>query len=107
MTSFDPNQRLFVEVEEKLTGNMWRGDFQSKYIEDITLKTGVPKKFKEFVRLMTAAFKCENDMIYIDLLTYQDLEALKNKKANTSTMSSSAATNNKKRYFILTETISG
>jgi hypothetical protein len=46
MTTFDPsNQRLFIEVEEKLTGELWRGDYQSKYIEEITAKTGVPKKF--------------------------------------------------------------
>jgi len=32
-------------VEEKLTGELWRGDYPSKYVEEITAKTGAPKKF--------------------------------------------------------------
>ena len=37
MATFDPtNVKLCIEVEEKLTGNLWRGEFQAKYIEEIT-----------------------------------------------------------------------
>ena len=58
VTTFDSsNQRLFIEVEEKLTGELWRGDYQSKYIEEITAKTGVPKKFMQFVKMIVTAFK--------------------------------------------------
>ena len=75
VTTFDPsNARLCVEVEEKLSGNLWRGEFQAKYIEDITAKTGCPKKFNVFVKMMVSALKCENEQVYIDLLTYSDLE---------------------------------
>lgn len=69
--------RLFIEVEEKLTGSIWRGDFQSKYIEDITQKAGNPKKFSIFLKMLNSAFKCETEQVYIDLLTFQDLENLK------------------------------
>ena len=72
MTTFDSsNQRLFIEVEEKLSGELWRGDFQSKYIEEITTKTGAPKKFVVFVRMLVTAMKSnEGDPVFIDLLTY-------------------------------------
>lgn len=58
---------------------MWRGDFQSKYIEDITAKTGCHKKFNVFVKMMLSALKCESEQVFIDLLTYNDLESLKKK----------------------------
>jgi len=82
VTTFDSsNQRLFIEVEEKLTGELWRGDYQSKYIEEITAKTGVPKKFIQFVKMIVTAFKGQNfDQCSIDLLTYADLEELKSKR---------------------------
>lgn len=77
------NQRLYVEVEEKLTGSLWKGDFQAKYIEDITTKTGVPKKFNVFVKMLIQALKSGNDQVCIDLLTYADLEALKSKRSGS------------------------
>lgn len=80
VTTFDPNLRLFIEVEEKLSGNLWRGDFQQKYVEDIAQKAGCPKKFNVFLKMLNSAFKCETEQVYIDLLTFQDLENLKNKK---------------------------
>ena len=49
---------------------MWKGDFQQKYIEDITSKTGCYKKFSVFVKMMMSALKSETDTVYIDLLTY-------------------------------------
>ena len=82
VTTFDnANQRLFLEIEEKLTGELWRGDFPMKYIEEITAKTGNAKKFVIFVRMLMTALKGENPKsVYIDLLTYPDLEALKNQR---------------------------
>ena len=104
VTTFDPsNQRLHLEVEEKLSGDMWRGDFQQKYIEDITNKTGCFKKFPVFVKMLLSALKCETESVYIDLLTFQDLEQLKAKKNTSQTSNNSNSNpNNKKRYVILT-----
>lgn len=86
VTHFEPsNQRLFLEVEDKLTGDLWRGDFPSKYIEDVTAKTGAPKKFNDFVRVALRSLKAqEGDSVYIDILTYADLEQLKSKKTGRS-----------------------
>ncbi len=61
---------------------MWRGEFPARYIEEITAKTGVPKKFSEFVRMVLRTMKAqEGDSVYIDLLTYADLEQLKSKRS--------------------------
>lgn len=100
VTTFSPNQRLCIDVEEKLSGNIWRGDFQSKYIEDITQKTGCYKKFGVFINMLISALKCETESVYIDLLTYADLEMLKSKKTTQNT--SQSQQNNSKRYVILT-----
>jgi len=80
---------LQIRIEEKITGNMWKGEFSTKYVEDITQKAGSFKKFPVFVKMMCTALKQENESVYIDILTPQDLENLKTKKAagNTSTLS--------------------
>jgi len=53
MSSYDTSQnRLVVDIEDKLTGDIWRGDFQAKYIEEITNKTGCFKKFSVFVKMI-------------------------------------------------------
>ena len=97
---FDPqNQRLYVEAEEKLTGDLWKGDFQAKYIEDITTKTGVPKKFGVFAKMLVQALRGGSDQVCVDLLTYADLEALKNQRGSAS---QAPVTNSSKRYLILT-----
>jgi coiled-coil domain-containing protein 61 len=107
VTTFEPsNQRLFIEVEEKLTGELWRGEFPARYIEDITTKTGVPKKFPEFIRMVLRSLKGqEGDSVYIDLLTYADLEQLKSKRSGSQANSAASQNpaNSKKRYIILTE----
>jgi len=53
MSSYDTSQnRLVVDIEDKLTGDIWRGDFQAKYIEENTNKTGCFKKFSVFVKMI-------------------------------------------------------
>jgi coiled-coil domain-containing protein 61 len=44
-------------VEEKLSGNIWRGDYTLKYIEEITKKTGTFKKFSVFVKMLLSVLK--------------------------------------------------
>ena len=45
VSTFSDDFRMVLDVEEKWTGNIWRGDFKSQYIEEITAKAGKPKKF--------------------------------------------------------------
>ncbi len=78
-------------------------------IEDITAKTGNYKRFPVFIKMLLSALKQASDSVFVDLLTYADLEALKARKAAAAT--GAAATKptanpllppNNKRYLILT-----
>ena len=70
MSSFDPHCRMIIDCESKYEGVIWRGDYQQKYIEDITSKAGNPKKFSMFIKMLLAAFnKEQGDEVVIDLLT--------------------------------------
>lgn len=40
---------LSIEVEQKIDGRRWRGDFTARYIEDITQRAGNVKSFSNFV----------------------------------------------------------
>lgn len=48
-------------------------------IEEITHKTGNLKKFSVFVKMLRSAILQESDSVFVDLLTYQDFEMLKNR----------------------------
>ena len=70
MSSFDPQSRMIIDVESKMQGLIWRGDYKQKYIEEITNKAGNFKKFNIFVKMLIAALKREQpDEVVIDLLT--------------------------------------
>jgi hypothetical protein len=49
-------------------------------IEEITHKAGNFKKFDTFVMMLSSAFARESDTVYVDLLTYNDLEMMKARK---------------------------
>ncbi|GLI61493.1 hypothetical protein VaNZ11_003821 [Volvox africanus] len=96
------SETLCLEVEQKSDCSRWRGDFTSRYIEDITAKTGNFKKFPVFVKMLLSALKQASDSVFVDLLTYQDLEVLKSRKAGTQAAPQRANPPNNKRYLIMT-----
>jgi len=53
--------RLIIDVENKMSGDIWRGDFQAKYVEEITNKSGLYKKFAVFVKMILSALKAQGD----------------------------------------------
>ena len=79
-------------------------------IEEITLKAGNFKKFGVFAKMLRSALNKESESLYIDLLTYSDLESLKAKKlgtasnSNTSVSTLHSSSTQLKRYVILTYT---
>jgi len=113
---------LVISAEEKETGDRWRGQvsdrgpsrdrpttpdcgcpqFSSRYIEEITHKTGNHKKFSIFVQMLMSSLTAESDSVFIDLLTYADLELLKSRKMGKPGPASSASKSNNKRYLIMT-----
>ncbi len=65
---------LLTQVIRSLSSPFFFAD-----IEEITRKTGNFKTFTVFVKMLRSAILQESDSVFVDLLTYQDLEMLKNK----------------------------
>ena len=71
-------------------------------VEEITHKTGHFQKFPDFVDMLRVALRSgERADIFLDILTYSDLLALKSKRKGSESSSNNASSNNK-RYMILT-----
>ena len=85
LSAFDPESNLVIDVESKLQGLIWRGEYKQRYVEEITNKAGNFKKFSVFVKMLIAALKRQQaDEVIIDLLTQQDLAVIKARKQNPS-----------------------
>ncbi|KAK7922665.1 hypothetical protein WMY93_009567 [Mugilogobius chulae] len=102
------NGLLIVEISDSSTADQWRGEFDPAYIEDLTRKTGNFKQFPIFCSMLESAVKRSSDSVTLDLLTYADLELLRNRKAGMvnrprATQQPSALT--AKRYLILIYTV--
>jgi coiled-coil domain-containing protein 61 len=112
-----------VEIEQVDANERWSGEFTSQCgllhiqfilrrliivltdidIEEITHKAGSYKKYPTFVKMLCSAFSRESESVFVDLLTYNDLELLKARKLGTAPPHSNANTaSSKKRYIILT-----
>uniref|UniRef100_A0A8D0AS10 Centrosomal protein CCDC61 n=1 Tax=Sander lucioperca TaxID=283035 RepID=A0A8D0AS10_SANLU len=99
---------LIVEISDSVTADQWRGDFDPAYIEDLTRKTGNFKQFPIFCSMLESAVRKMSDSVTLDLLTYADLELLRNRKAGVVSrprghQQSSVLT--AKRYLILIYTV--
>lgn len=100
---------LTLDIEQEGTNDKWSADFTSQCksqslhsrspsfpthsltdvilitdVEEITHKAGNFKKFETFVMMLTSAFSRESDAVYVDLLTYNDLEIMKARKVGSS-----------------------
>ncbi|KAM3147762.1 hypothetical protein pb186bvf_000090 [Paramecium bursaria] len=95
---------LSIELEAKYDAKFWKNTYTSDYIEEITKKTGNPRKFQIFLNMLQSAITKQNDNVFYEVLTFQDLENLKSQKLSESGQSyksSSSNTKNNKRYLIL------
>ena len=70
MTITSDSDRMAIEAEESRTGRRWRGDYTSKYLEDVTTKTGNFKKFTVFVKMLLNSLENASESVFCDLLTY-------------------------------------
>ncbi|XP_077597570.1 centrosomal protein CCDC61 [Stigmatopora nigra] len=99
---------LLVEISDSKTADQWKEEFDPPYIEDLTRKTGNFKQFPIFCSMLESAVRKTSDSVTLDLLTYADLELLRNRKAGVvgrprGHAQSSALT--AKRYLILIYTV--
>ncbi|XP_066056771.1 centrosomal protein CCDC61 isoform X4 [Chamaea fasciata] len=94
---------LRVEVEAHGTADLWRGEFDATFIEDLTRKTGNFKQFGIFCSMLESALTQSSDSVSLELLTYTDLETLHSRKmgAVTRPPPSTSSPLNTKRYLIL------
>ncbi|XP_072464149.1 centrosomal protein CCDC61 isoform X2 [Notamacropus eugenii] len=94
---------LELEVEDRMTTDQWRGEFDAAFIEDLTHKTGNFKQFSIFCSMLESALMQSSESVTLDLLTYTDLEALRNRKVGPRPGPSAprSAQLNSKRYLIL------
>lgn len=72
---------LTVEISDVMTADQWKGEFDPAYIEDLTRKTGNFKQFPIFCSMLESAVSKRSESVALDLLTYADLELLRNRKA--------------------------
>ncbi|GAB1291627.1 Centrosomal protein CCDC61 [Apodemus speciosus] len=96
-------QVLELEVEDQLTADQWRGEFDANFIEDLTHKTGNFKQFSIFCNMLESALTQSSESVTLDLLTYTDLESLRSRKlgGRPGAMAPRSAQLNSKRYLIL------
>ena len=93
---------LVLEIEKDT--NYWKGNFESNYIEDMTLKAGSSKSFQVFLKMLQSALTNDSNSVKLDILGFSDLEQMRNKQLNSSNNTSS--TNNdfvkqNKKYLIV------
>jgi hypothetical protein len=102
-------ERLDITLEERFDVNMWKGEYTSKYIEEICRKTGKERSFPVFMQLLLTAISSNqkgSSNLFIDLLGFQDLQLLKAKRSqqDEGRMQLTKAQSSK-RYLILTHLV--
>ncbi|XP_051532885.1 centrosomal protein CCDC61-like isoform X1 [Myxocyprinus asiaticus] len=101
-------QLLMVEISDVVTADQWRGEFDPAYIEDLTRKTGNFKQFPVFCSMLESAVNKSSESVTLDLLTYSDLELLRNRKAGVvgrPRIQPQSPALSAKRYLILIYTV--
>ena len=79
----------------------WRATFTAKFVEEITHRTGNFKSFSVFVKMLSSAFDSDSSAVNLDLLTSEDLEALR-QASGVSSLGVRSDSTKSKRYLILT-----
>ncbi|NXU94771.1 CCD61 protein, partial [Xiphorhynchus elegans] len=94
---------LRVEVEAHCTADLWRGEFDAAFIEDLTRKTGNFKQFGIFCSMLESALMQSSESVSLELLTYADLETLRSRKVGAVAWPprSTSSPLSTKRYLIL------
>jgi hypothetical protein len=89
-STLTPEPTLFVDLEELSSSATWHGEFSASYVENITRKTGSFKRFDVLVKMLVGALQARTETVFLDLLTYADLEALRVRKAGGGSATASA-----------------
>ncbi|KAF4659323.1 Coiled-coil domain-containing protein 61 [Perkinsus olseni] len=105
---------LTASCEERFEGTRWTSTFSSRFIEEITHRTGNFKSFAVFVQMLFDALLDtdqqeavqDNTTVTVDILTGRDLELLRHRNGGgvppSQLTSRSLPDSEAKRYLILT-----
>ncbi|CAG7728178.1 unnamed protein product [Allacma fusca] len=77
-----------LSLSDKITAEEWSGQFDLTYIENLTQRTGNYKPFDTFVAMIKCAVLKKSDSVTLELMSYEDLVALRNQKKKSGTASS-------------------
>lgn len=98
-----PNARQVCEYIIFYSGICrWRASFTAKFIEEITHRTGNFKPFSVFVKMLSSAFEGDSGSVSLDILTSEDLEALRQSSGLGAGPRTNQTGPSSKRYLILT-----
>jgi coiled-coil domain-containing protein 61 len=103
---------LKINLETANESNYWNGEYDARYLEEITTKIGSYKSFHVILKMLMSALAKESETVMVELLSFRDLEAMRMKRSmnnsNTSLMSESVSNNlldpvkMNKKYLIIT-----
>ncbi|XP_047133084.1 centrosomal protein CCDC61 isoform X1 [Hydra vulgaris] len=101
------SQLLVIHVDDCLTLDRWIGKYDASYIEELTHKTGNFKQFSIFCNMLESALSQNTDVVSLDLLTFDDLNALREQKIGSKVYhkKTNSGENKYKRYLIMTYTV--
>lgn len=112
MTVDKDGNSFTIEVQDSLTVDHWGGTFDVEYIEGLTHKTGNFKQFSIFANMLKTAILQKSDSVTLDLLTYSDLELLRQRRSGTNGMTPTVMAKpicpsnlKSRRYLILIYTV--
>jgi coiled-coil domain-containing protein 61 len=75
---------LRIDLENQNECQYWRTECDAKKLEEISVKLKSYKPYHVILKMITSALGKETDAVIVELLSYQDLEALKMKRSNNS-----------------------
>lgn len=66
-------QECKIQVQDNKCVKIWKNEFSSSYIEEITAKTGRKKSYLEFLRMFMKGVLGSDSSIFLDLLGLNEL----------------------------------
>ncbi|KAA0191437.1 hypothetical protein FBUS_06614 [Fasciolopsis buskii] len=103
-TFSDTRDQLKIEIRHCSSGEEWHVQLTAAYVEELTRKTGNFKRFDTFCSMIQSALSQRTNTLSLDLVSYDDLEALRQTSLKSRILNSSSPTvpmRNNRYYFIL------
>ena len=85
---------LNISLEQCSETLYWNSVFDSRYLEEITNKAGSFKTFEVFLKMLMSGLSYESDNVLVDLISYKDLEIMRNRKNNLQTSTNNLSESN-------------